>query len=275
MSEKKSINFPWTFLLITFGFTWLILLPGVLASLGYFTLPLPMYALVAVAQFGPSLTAFFLTYRRDGKAGVLQLFKRALNFRIHWKWLAVIFLLPLILAGAAMAIHILTGGSITQSPLWSQPVAILPYFVFIFFFMGPVPEEFGWRGYLLDRLQSRWSALIASLLLGFIWWLWHLPGNLMQGVAQSTIPQGAYLLWILAFSVLITWIYNSTGGNLLAVMLFHTMANLAIALFPLVEADYYYLAILTVIAAAVVVAFSGRQHLMRQDRAQVMKIHRP
>ena len=128
MIEQKNVKFPWTFLLITFGFTWLILLPGVLASFGLFELQLPMYALVAVAQFGPSLTAFFLTYRSDGKAGTIQLLKRAFNFHIPWKWLAAIFLIPPLLTGMALAIHVLFGGRLPELQLLSQPAAILPSF---------------------------------------------------------------------------------------------------------------------------------------------------
>jgi uncharacterized protein len=274
MIESKNSKFPWAFLAITFGFTWLILLPGILASRGLFVLPLPMYALVAVAQFGPSLTAFFLTYRSEGKAGAQQLLKRALNFRIPWKWLAVIFLLEPALAGLALAIHVITGGRMPEIQLLAQPVAILPGFLFTFFLAGPVPEEFGWRGYLLDRLQSRWSALIASLVVGFFWWFWHLPASLMQGVAQSYLPQAPYLIWVTAFSVLMTWVYNNTGGNLLAMLIFHTMANLANSLFPTFElvpngdqTAYYYLAILTVLVAVLVVVRWGPQHLKRQDNS--------
>jgi membrane protease YdiL (CAAX protease family) len=273
MIEHKNVKFPWAFLLITFGFTWLVLLPGVLASLGLFELRLPMYALVALAQFGPSLTAFLLTFRNDGKAGAIQLLKRALNFHIPWIWLVTIFLIPPLLAGLALVIHVLLGGHLPPLQLLAQPAAILPSFIFILLLQGPVPEEFGWRGYLLDRLQSRWNALIASLILGFFWWLWHLPANFMEGVAQAYLPQIPYLIWILAFSVLMTWIYNNTDGNLLAALLFHTMANLSNALFPTFELTsggsqpaYYYLAALTVITATLVVAVWGPQQLRRQNK---------
>jgi membrane protease YdiL (CAAX protease family) len=273
MIEHKNVKFPWAFLLITFGFTWLVLLPGVLASLGLFELRLPMYALVALAQFGPSLTAFLLTFRSDGKAGAIQLLKRAFNFHIPWIWLVTIFLMPPLLAGLALVIHVLLGGQLPPLQLLAQPAAILPSFIFILLLQGPVPEEFGWRGYLLDRLQSRWSALIASLILGFFWWLWHLPANFMEGVAQAYLPQIPYLIWILAFSVLMTWIYNNTDGNLLAALLFHTMANLSNALFPTFELTsggsqpaYYYLAALTVITATLVVAVWGPQQLRRQNK---------
>jgi membrane protease YdiL (CAAX protease family) len=273
MIGKANVKFPWTFLLLSFGFTWLILLPGVLASFGVLELRLPMYALVAVAQFGPSLTAFFLTYRSDGKAGAIQLLKRAFDFHIPWKWLAAIFLIPPLLAGLALAVHILLGGRLPQLQLLSQPIAILPSFFFILLLQGPVPEEFGWRGYMLDRLQSRWTALVASLILGFFWWLWHLPASFMEGVAQAYLPQAPYLIWIVAFSVLMTWIYNNTGGNLLAALLFHTMANLSNALFPTFELApggsqqaYYILAALTVLAASLVAAVWGPQQLQRQGK---------
>src|SRR5512143_2837309 len=216
MTASKKDRSPWLFLVITFAFTWLVLLPGVLASRGVITLGLPMYALVGIAQFGPSLTAFLLTFLREGMTGVRSLFQRALDFHIPWKWLAVILLLEPVLAAAALGIRLATGGHMPELALLSQPIAILPNFLITFFFLGPVPEEFGWRGYLLPRLQARWSALLASLVLGFFWWLWHFPGSLMQGVAQSYIPQLPYLVWVMAFAVLMTWVYNNTGGNLLA-----------------------------------------------------------
>ena len=45
----------------------------------------------------------------------------------------------------------------------------------------PLPEEIGWRGYLLDRLQERWNALTASLVLGLVCWTWHLPLFVLPG----------------------------------------------------------------------------------------------
>lgn len=228
-------KFPWTFVLITFAFTWSILLPGVLSSRGLFNLHLPLYALVALAQFGPSLTAFILVLRQEGKAGGGKLFKRAFDFYIPWRWLAFIFLVPLAINGSARLFHSQNGGSLPELPWLVQPAIILPYFIFTFLMMGPVPEEFGWRGYFLDRLQAKWSPLAASLVLGAIWWLWHLPGALMQGVAQSYFPQLTYLIWCLAVSVLFTWMYNRTNGNLLATLLFHTMLDFANFLLPTLD----------------------------------------
>jgi uncharacterized protein len=262
MNTKPKL--PWAFLLITFAFTWLILLPGVLASRGLFELPLPVYALVAVAQFGPSLTAFVLTWRQEGKDGAGKLFKRALNFRIPWPWLILIFIVPIAVNGLALLFHRWAGGSLPEMPYLTQPAAILPSFFFILLLQGPLPEEFGWRGYLLDRLQLKWNALAASLALGVIWWLWHLPAAFMDGVAQSYFPQAAYLTWCMAVSVLFTWMHIHTGGNLLAALLFHTMLNLANAIFPPLNlspggdpSPFIYVTVLYLILAAVATRFEA------------------
>jgi uncharacterized protein len=269
-------RFPWTFVLITFTFTWLILLPGILSSKGIFDLPIPIYALVAVAQFGPSLTALFMIRRHEGKPGAIRFLKRALNFRIPFRWLAFIFLFPPAVNAVALLFHRISGGTLPEMPYLSQPAAILPSFIFILMLQGPLPEEFGWRGYLLDRLQAKWTGLFASLVLGALWWLWHLPAAFMEGIAQSYFPQLAYLVWCMAVSVLFTWMYNHTGGNLAAALLFHTLLNLSNAIFPPLsltsggnQAAFLYVTAIYVLAAVVVTLVWGPRHLA--DRAYTIQ----
>ena len=139
---------------LAYGFTWLICLPGVLAGQGLIALPVPTVALIAVAQFGPTLAAFLLAVRAEGRAGAKRLLGRALDWRIPARWLVTTLLLPPALAGLALAVGLAGGAPRPTLPLLAQPLAILPSFLFIFFLQGPVPEEFGWRGYALDRLQG-------------------------------------------------------------------------------------------------------------------------
>jgi membrane protease YdiL (CAAX protease family) len=47
----------------------------------------------------------------------------------------------------------------------AQPLSLISLTVMMFF-LGPFSEEFGWRGFALDRLLARWSALPSSLILG-------------------------------------------------------------------------------------------------------------
>jgi CAAX protease family protein len=252
-------KFPWAFVALTFGFTWLILLPAVLNTFGALQLPFPILLLVATAQFGPSVAAFILTFHSRGKRGALNLLKRAFDFHIPLRWLAAIFLLPLGIGAVALYLNMLSGGTTPTLALLSQPAAIVPMFLFILFLQGPVPEEFGWRGYWLDRVQSKYNALTASLIVGVTWAVWHLP---LFYIGYLPFPFWAYLIAVTALSILFTWIYNNTGGKLLAALLFHAMFNFSVALFPPMDVNgdargFLLLALLYVLAAVLVVAMWG------------------
>lgn len=274
-TRTESAKFPWAFLALSFGFTWLILLPGVLAFLGWIDLPIPGVALIALGQFGPSLAAFILTWRSEGKRGVWRLLKPAFCWKVGWRWLAAAFLLPPVLGAAAMGLNVLLGGDLPELALLAQPLAIPFNFVFILLLQGPLPEEFGWRGYLLSRLQARFRPFPASLIVGVLWAVWHLPAWFMQGSYQSALPFWAFLICTTAFSVLMTWFYNHTGGNLLVALIVHTMINLSIALFPPVELTpgssaqgYLILTALYVVTATIIAIYWRMQRARRSEIAQ-------
>jgi membrane protease YdiL (CAAX protease family) len=265
---------PWAFFGLTYGFTWLVLLPGLLAARGLTASRLPDLALIALAQFGPSLAAFLLVWRGDGAAGARRLLVRTFDVRICPRWLLPILLLPPALAAAARLLHLSAGGTLPPAPLLEQPSAILPAFAFILLLQGPVPEEFGWRGYALDRLQARWGALTSALVLGVVWGLWHLPLFFLPAAGIYVLPFGPWFAQVVASSVLVTWLYNSTGRNLLVALLWHTMNNLALALFPTLDlvsdADprgFIVQAVLYVLTAAAVVLIWGPRTLSHRGGA--------
>ena len=86
-------------------------------------------------------------------------------------------------------------------------------------------EELGWRGFALPRLQRRQPALRAALLLGAIWALWHLPELISDPTGQR--PPVQFVVGILAQSVVLAWLYNSTNASLPIVILFHATLNTA------------------------------------------------
>ena len=90
-------------------------------------------------------------------------------------------------------------------------------------------EEIGWRGFALPRLLERWNAFTASLILGVVWALWHLP-YFFFGMPYSFL---IYALYLLAVSVLMTWIFNHTQGSLLVAVIFHFWFNM----FDILQAD--------------------------------------
>jgi membrane protease YdiL (CAAX protease family) len=86
-------------------------------------------------------------------------------------------------------------------------------------------EELGWRGFALPRLQARHGALRASVALGVVWALWHLPLFAVPGAPQGQVPFSLFLAQAVALSVLFAWAYNGTSGSLPIVLLLHASVN--------------------------------------------------
>jgi membrane protease YdiL (CAAX protease family) len=137
------------------------------------------------------------------------------------------------------------------------------------FLLGPLPEEIGWRGFLLDRLQLRYRALTASLLLGVAWFAWHGPLFLISGYygragsAPELLPFGASI--VLA-AVLYTWIYNHTGRSVPAAVLFHFSGNLTGELLDAPTVVYRYELLLTAVVVLVMVWWWGGKMLSTSFR---------
>ena len=86
-------------------------------------------------------------------------------------------------------------------------------------------EEVGWRGYALPRLAAQLGFGPATIVLGIVWALWHLPLFLIPGTGSDGQSFAIYLLHVTAFSVAIGWLYWKTGGSLLLPMLLHAAIN--------------------------------------------------
>lgn len=223
----------WQFFAVAFAFSWAFWIPNALAANGV-ALPEGVANFLAgplnPAAFGPTFAAFLLTLLYRGGRGVVQLLKRGVDFRFGKVWLAAILLLPLVIFGGSVFAAILASvRPFDPSVITNPPFALIAFFV-ILFTAGPLQEEFGWRGYALPRLQSRFSALTASLIVGFFWWLWHLPAVFIPGrfMADSLPVFLALAAVIMLASVLFTWVYNNTDGSVLAALLMHAAMNWSI-----------------------------------------------
>jgi membrane protease YdiL (CAAX protease family) len=253
------------FFLIAFGFTWLFWMPDALSKIG--TIPSsPMTQLGFLGAFGPLISVVIVTVVWEGGRGLAALFGKAADyhFRKHW-WLAITLLFPLLVTSAFL-LAAATDGTIPASEVFSNPLILFPAFFSVLFLSGPFEEEFGWRGYALPRLQARFNALISSLILGFIWALWHIPQFLIPGNGMFyKTPFWTFVPTVIAATILFTWVYNNTNGSLLAILLLHTTFNLSMFTFPVLDTSlgYVYVSVLFVIAAIVAVAIFGSDRLRR------------
>lgn len=112
--------------------------------------------------------------------GVTHLFRKSVQFQMIWKTYVIPLLLVPFLFLVAYWWTDRSGALLVREPWW-----IVPYFLYMLFLGGTVQEEYGWRGYLLDALQSRLPPLLASLSLGVLWSMWHTLLFVMVGLSHA------------------------------------------------------------------------------------------
>ena len=230
MENQKSQTNLTTFFILSFAISWLLWLAPLLRSNDLVQLPEFTEIFGMFAPFGPFISAFWLTRRDQGKPGAKSLWKRGWSMDFDKTWLVpTIFLMPVI-GLAAMAVLKLMGESI-QWDAGISLVATIPVFIFIYL-LNALPEEYGWRGYALGSLQTRFNALTASLILGAIWGLWHLPLHFIEGTVQSNIPVYQFILQQMVLAIFYTWLFNNTRGSVFIAILFHAIANIVGAAIP-------------------------------------------
>jgi uncharacterized protein len=213
--------------------------------------------------FGPSIAAIILVGLLDGRAGLRAWFVRCLRWRSHWGygWLVLALLSPLAVLTSAAAMQIALGGRVSPSPANGHLPMLIANFFLVFLVGGPLGEELGWRGFALPLMQKVMSWRVASLVLGAIWGVWHLPLFWVSGSSQAHSSVLAFFALIVATSVFYAWLFNRTTGSIVAVLLLHTASNTWPFVVPILPTDTdqrpYFLVVTLVVAAAIWLLLNG------------------
>lgn len=239
MDQAHHSRAPWKFFLLTFAYSWILWIPSVLDGLG-FKLPFDVtgYSMVVVVigAFAPLLAALTLIGRQRGWLGIKSFLGRAIDFRIKPVYWMIALLLPLaihlISHYLALALGLDVARTLFPAEIAAPPVLLaIPYF-FLMLIIGGGQEEFGWRGYAQEPLQIKFGIIPASLGIGLIWGVWHLPLWFMAGDLHSAYSFLAFVIMTTSISIIYAWLYNASGKKLLVVMVFHAMSNTAAPLLP-------------------------------------------
>jgi membrane protease YdiL (CAAX protease family) len=237
-----------TFFIISYVITWVILMVAILFPdqfkriFGEVNLWNPVAPFVIGA---PTISATILTAVWQGKSGLRELYSRLIRWRFGLQWYALILLgIPFLGWLAAQA-----GGAKLVYELTNPALAIL--ILLNLLYTGPLCEELGWRGYALPRLLRQFNPLVASLILGIFWGVWHLPSFYISSLVQSSLSLPAFLFFGLFTSILMTWIFQHTGGSVLAAVLFHYMINVSFSIIgaPLVPFGLLLMAVVVLVLA--------------------------
>ncbi|QFU88657.1 type II CAAX endopeptidase family protein [Amycolatopsis sp. YIM 10] len=224
--------------------------------------PSGTHPVFVLAVYSPEFAALYVIWRKAGLRDVRDHLRRLTLWRMPagWWWL---LLLAMPAGKYLSALLNGTAGEFPFSPWHLVLLALIPALL-----LGPI-EELGWRGYAQPMLQRRFNPLVTSLILGFFWGLWHLPAFLLSGTPQSAWSFGPFMLGAFALSIIMTPLFNVSGGSILVPALFHFQANLPV--YPDGQPWENYVFALV----AVVLVIWKRDHFLSRDGAVTDVVLRP
>lgn len=218
------------YFILAYAVTWSIQIPLALSSRGLIETQIPKQ-IHYLGAFGPLIAAFIVIALTEGKVGVRALASRWFKWRVQFRYYAFAVLAPIALFILAVLINRVVSGAWSDLSLLGE-ADYLPYLgplgaLLLWFFTYGFGEETGWRGYALPHLQRKYSAATATLILAVLWAFWHVPAFFYRDtyVQMGVLGFPIFLVSITFATMVFTWLYNSTRGSLLLVILFHAFFN--------------------------------------------------
>jgi len=270
---------------MAYAFSWVVWAPWVLGEDGAGLLPINIsqtasgYLNATAILAGPTLSAFIMTATTEGREGVRRLLARYVLWRVGLRWYVFALLgIPLIMLVGTIVYSM----GLPNVAALGGPTYLLGYlfsFALVTVLGGPLLEEGGWRGFALPRMERLHGPLLASLILGVLWALWHLPEFLVSSWTASMGGGGIlsiilFTLGAITFTIVITWVFNNTRASLLLAILVHasidTFGGTLAAIFPAkaVASPFPYLISFGVVAVVLIVLTRGRLDYQRLAQAQ-------
>lgn len=236
---QKHLWREWLFFILALGWSWLFWIPLIFLKLVFNTMP--GVILYSIGGLGPLLSAIYLVRTIQPKDARHEFWSRVIDYkRVPWRWFFAALFIPILVAIFSVLISRFISTEYTNwQPLWlviQNPVMFVFFLVSTLLF-GPLPEEIGWRGYGLESLQTKYSAVQSSLIIGIFWVIWHTPLFLTKDSAFAAaypLFSPGFWLWVaslLSISIIMTWIFNHTEKSTLTAILLHFSMSAASGFF--------------------------------------------
>lgn len=244
---------PRAFFLLAIGATWLAWLWPV--AFGWTIWESPAVWFLYAGGACVPVAALLLAWKEGRLPSLLERLFDPRLIPARW-WLVTLLLMPMtnLISGTLVAMLGGENNALLASSAVQMSFAQLLGFAAFILLLGPLPEEIGWRGYALPALLNRHTALSATLVLGAMWGLWHVPLFFMPGYYEAFggAPDPALFFGnILIISFFYTWLFLHTKGSILAAVLFHFSVNFSGELIALPDQGEW---IKTAILACAVIA---------------------
>jgi membrane protease YdiL (CAAX protease family) len=218
------------YLAVTFLFAWLLW--------GYWVAAMPPGGLVISPAFiacaivgglAPSMAGLAARWIEVGPAGARDLLGAA-GRSVPWRYVA----LAVLAVPATAVVSSLVQWRVIGPLHW--PGVSLIAMALVWPLMAALGEEFGWRGFLLPRLETAWGLLPAALVVGLVWGVWHLPADFVGLKGYGDLFWLAFLIngpiVLTGHSIIISWLWRKTGRNTLTAIIYHWSVTASAMLAP-------------------------------------------
>jgi membrane protease YdiL (CAAX protease family) len=244
-----------------------------LPGLGKVSSSSPLFALcvtgMTLTGFTPMLSALLVLWLSPRAGQVSSYLRQIKTWHVGIGWYSLALLGPVVLLVLGTGLNLLLGGGppkqwlVLPSPSNPGPGGLV---FFVVQLVLSFAEEYGWRGFALPRLQKRYGALVASILIGLVWGTYHLwIVPICPHCLSLTDVLVTQYLRLIATSVIYGWMYNSTKGSLFLVMVAHAGHNTATNVLPGVGGSPVIVALSYVAVAIVVVLMTKPRTLSRSN----------
>lgn len=257
--------------IIMFSIAWSVMIPQALYSQGMRSAPLPVFFEIFIG-WSAGIAAITVSAIVAGRAGVREIFGRFLIWRVGLKWYLVGgFLLAGIILGG-IGLHVLSGGAMPGIPVAGKPLWEIGLIFLVLIVMGFLfnTEEIVWRGFAVPRLQTRYGALIATLLIAIPEVSLHLPLFWTRG---NPFYETVGVYWFSAFSlaavVIYVYVFNMTKGSLIIVTLMHASQNAWSNLLSDNSARPFYFTVVVIWMIAIALIFITKGRLGSENNSVV------
>jgi len=265
------------FMILTLAWTWIMGFIPLLMGLDAENSGSTLFKLLAGPA--PSIVAIALILFTYTKAQKKDYFKRCFSVKqmgIKWPLLAALFYAAVTVA-TIFASTTFAGGSMPEFG-GIHILAAQPYMIFLYLFLavvsGPLNEEFGWRGFALDKLFIRFSFWKGSAILGFIWGIWHLPWFFYPGNGQyiawqtSPIHGIIYIVSTITLSCVVSIVYIKTNRSIMAGAFVHLVSNFlngSVLIFPFDNTYIITLFYVRIVLEGLVILYFARNAKFRSE----------
>jgi len=188
-----------------------------------------MYFLVMFGAFGPFAAAAILTRVHQGKDEAKKWRQDILRWRGRVRWILLGGLgIPLLIALIHTVIYAILRGlpQFQNETPWYWLIYAIPVNVYVVFvYSSGFGEEPGWQGYAMPRLLKIFSPVVACIIFGVLWTLWHTP-LYFTPLWNGNEPMYLMLLYTPPLAVVLTWLSQKARGSVMPAVFLHHAGNL-------------------------------------------------